>query len=494
MMRSMFSAVAGLKAHQTKMDVIGNNIANVNTVGFKGSRVTFKEVFSQTIKGASASQGGRGGTNPQQIGLGVTVGSIDTLHTRGSVESTDVPTDLMINGDGFFMVSDDPSFLNRSYTRAGNFKIDATGNLNLDGYRVLGYRVDESTIGENPTYNTNLEGLVISKNMKFPAQVTGVKGDSTQPSDGRDVTIEGNLNADLGLDADIVEKDTDGDGDAEYLISKDQLQTNPQYVTVYDELGGEHELKLTFKRRIDNTDLTTPSGYEDYYVYNSSSPVSMANKIQSNSWDLEIEPVGNELANSTTGAVTIPDITFTDGKVVRDKINIQLSRTTTITDSFANGAGTFNFNLALRNDDNEPLLTQFSSDDSTVHIETMKGYKQGTLNDYAIGDDGVVTAYFTNGKRSSIGRIGLANFKNPAGLQKTQENLFVDTANSGSPIIGKPGSSGFSTLIPGSLEMSNVDLAKEFTTMITTQRGFQANSRVITSTDEMLQELVNLKR
>ena len=169
MMRSMYSAVSSLKSHQLKMDVIGNNIANVNTVGFKGSRVTFQEVFNQTLRGAGRPQeNGRGGTNPQQVGLGTNVSSMDTFHMRGSVESTGYNTDLMINGDGFFIISDTESGLNRSYTRAGNFCIDESGNLiTPDGFYVLGYRCDE-----NGNIQENLEGLKISKAETSPPKAT----------------------------------------------------------------------------------------------------------------------------------------------------------------------------------------------------------------------------------------------------------------------------------------------------------------------------------
>ena len=144
MMRSMYSGVSGLRVHQNKMDVIGNNIANVNTVGYKKGQMTFQEVFSQVIRGASAPSGGKGGTNPQQVGLGVNIGSINTIHTKGPAQRTDNPTDLMIDGEGFFIVSDDTNFGNRFYTRAGNFSLDRDGNLvTPDGYKVLGYQADK---------------------------------------------------------------------------------------------------------------------------------------------------------------------------------------------------------------------------------------------------------------------------------------------------------------------------------------------------------------
>lgn len=509
MMRSMNSAVSALKAHQAKMDVIGNNISNVNTHGFKGSRVTFNDVLSQTLRGASSSQGGRSGTNPQQVGLGVSIGAIDTIHTRGTPDRTDVPTDVMINGDGFFIVSDDASFLNRSYTRLGAFTLDNTGNLNLGGYRVLGYRVEEDTIGENPKYGTSLEGLVISNAMTFPAQVTGVSlpYSAADASKERDVRVQGTINADLGLEANVTPKDTSVPADGvpdEWLVSSDKLQTDAHYVTVYDELGGEHELKLTFRRQFKPgftydwpserfTAVPAPGagGFADINNPN------MAEAILPNSWDLIIEPVDGSERISVDGggplALVNQTVTFTGGNIDLSRLNIEFSNSDG-SGVFANGAGTFNFNLSFEDDKGESSLKQYSTDDTTMNLAALTGYKQGKLSTYNIGTNGEIMAVFTNGQKSPIGQIALAKFKNAAGLQKTQDNLFIRTSNSGTASIGTPGSGGFAEVQSARLEMSNVDLAQEFTTMITTQRGYQANSRVITTTDEMIQELVNLKR
>jgi flagellar hook protein FlgE len=453
----MFSAVSGLSSHQAKMDVIGNNIANVNTVGYKAGRVTFQEVFSQTIKGASAAQGGRGGTNPHQIGLGISVASIDTIHTRGSVERTDVPTDVMINGDGFFMVSNDPNFLNRSYTRAGNFYVDAAGNLNTaEGYRVLGYRVDESTYGENPIFKSNLEGLVINRAASVPAQSTAK------------VDFEGILNSETKLFPDTSGHGVVGGADSVYLAVGDKFELNPAYADtvarentfeVYDALGGVHKIKQCFVKIADNKFQV-----ETFYMANDGKMYHATNG-------------GTEVDSDTEPF----EVDFVDGKsTTTAKLNI------TIADTMTNGAGPLSFNISY------DKLTSFANDSKVS--TTSDGYKQGTLDGFSIGPDGTIEGIFSNGLKSPLGRIALANFKNPAGLLKTQANMFVNTANSGTPMIGQPGESGFATLNPGALEMSNVDLSKEFTTMITTQRGFQANSRVITTTDQMLEELVNLKR
>ncbi|HQI16462.1 MAG TPA: flagellar hook-basal body complex protein, partial [Bacillota bacterium] len=169
MMRSMFSGVSGLRAHQLKMDTIGNNIANVNTVGYKSQRATFQEVFNQTLRGAGSPQAGKGGTNPQQVGLGISLSSIDTFHIRGAVQRTDNLTDLAINGDGFFILSNSADGLSRSYTRAGNFSLDDDGNLvAANGYRVLGYMVDPDT----NVLKSQLEGIKISKSEMVAAKKT----------------------------------------------------------------------------------------------------------------------------------------------------------------------------------------------------------------------------------------------------------------------------------------------------------------------------------
>lgn len=453
-MRSMFSAVSGLKAHQLRMDVIGNNIANVNTVGFKGSRVTFQEVFSQTLRGGGAPQGGRGGTNPQQVGLGVNVASMDTFHVRGAVETTDYNTDLMINGDGFFIVSDGDV---RSYTRAGSFAIDEDGNLvTPDGMRVMGYMYDE----EAGRMGTTLEGLQISRGITYPAKSTGVHPDSDVIPVG--VTFEGNLDADVKA---YGEWDEDGNFTAtEITFNADGIGPNIDEIknadgsspvardttfTVYDELGGAHEIRIAFIKTDKN----------EFTIYGVNKDGTLNDKIEDHT------------------------ITFTNGVI--DKDGSHLLEITV--DGLTNGAEEFAFNVDFGK------LTQFAneSDASAVSYE---GYKQGSLLDFAVDSNGVITGYFTNGQMRPIGQVALANFKNPAGLEKTGNNLYRNTPNSGEPMIGNPGTGGRGALNPGALEMSNVDLSREFTNMITTQRGFQANSRIITTSDEMLQEVVNMKR
>lgn len=472
MMRSMFSAVSGLRAHQTRMDVIGNNIANVNTVGFKGSRVTFQEVFSQTLKGAGSPQDGRGGTNPQQIGLGINVSSMDTFHIRGSVERTDYNTDLMINGEGFFIVSDDANGINQSYTRAGNFAIDEAGNLvTAEGYRVLGYMADE-----NGVLQSNLGGLVISKAMTFDPQVT------------TEVTFEGNLDSETEVfsGTPMVATNPSDNSNAVYqAVLKDPAappsasnpiigyKINPNFedtvarettYQVYDSFGGAHQIKQAYIKT-----GTTTYDVVTFYVHENGDMV---------------------LAGTGTGDgdVTVPSTTELEfgpnGRLIDGGTE---SMTIRVGSDFTNGAG----EISLTVDFNKLTM---AANKSTASAQDIDGYKQGTLEDFAVAPTGEIVGVFDNNQRRVIGQVALANFKNPAGLEKTGSNMYRTTANSGQPIVGVPGAGGFGSLNPGALEMSNVDLSREFTNMITTQRGFQANSRIITTSDEMLQEVVNMKR
>ncbi len=471
-MRSMYSAVSSLKAHQLKMDTIGNNVANVNTVGYKSSNVTFEEVFNQTLQGASSAQEGRGGTNPMQVGLGADVAAISVNHTQGAVERTDVATDLMIDGEGFFMVSSDENFLDKSYTRSGNFTLDENGNLvTSTGMKVLGYMADETG-----TLGATLEGLKIEMSQTYDPNVTS------------EITLAGNL------DTGTVDRQTIDDGTGnppgiygdpsggEYIyeektktvdgVTITYYELNDDYkdcvarettIQAYDSLGGIHDIKLAFiKDDGDNTDGYNTWSVQAFYVKDDGSM---------------------EAANSSP---TTPTITFnsygnidTSGGGV-DEITYTLT-------GLDNGAEDMSFTVDLSN------VIQFE-DESDVYEDTNDGYTMGTLDSFEIGQTGEIVGGFTNGKTRVLGQIALAKFKNPEGLSKTSSNLFEETVNSGNAIIGSPGSSGFGLTVAGSLEMSNVDLSQEFTNMITTQRGFQANSRIITTTDEMLQELVNLKR
>lgn len=460
-MRSMYSGVSGLRAHQMKMDIIGNNIANVNTVGFKGQRVTFQEVFSQTIKGAGSPQAGKGGTNPHQVGLGISLSAIDTYHVRGAVQRTDNNTDLAVNGDGFFVISDSSDYLSRSYTRAGNFSLDEAGNLvSANGFKVLGYMVDK-TSGD---FKSNLEGLKISKSEAVDASKTTY------------TNFEGNLDNNISKMGAGPITLTAGPPDVVGLPSGTQYWETTY--SVYDSLGGKHNLKLTFVRGLQENGAGA-GGDSDWGVL-----------IQ----NLETGQYFN--GNDSAGAGTEGNHASAAATALVKQLEFDVNGkidTTTFTDNITlhipgkNGSDNFDIDVDFSE------ITQFRSD-STASVTESDGFPQGYLDTFTIGPTGEINGVFTNGQNKVIGRLALAIFKNPAGLEKTTENMYSVTPNSGDPILGVPGSSGMGSLNPGTLEMSNVDISREFTEMISTQRGFQANSRIITASDEMLQELVNLKR
>ncbi|KUO76105.1 MAG: hypothetical protein APF77_02125 [Clostridia bacterium BRH_c25] len=455
MMRSMFSGVSGLRAHQLKMDTIGNNIANVNTVGYKSQRVTFQEVFNQTLRGAGSPQAGKGGTNPQQVGLGISLSSIDTFHIRGAVQRTDNLTDLAVNGDGFFILSNSNDNLSRSYTRAGNFSLDDDGNLvAANGYRVLGYMVDSDT----GVLKSQLEGLKISKAEMVAAKATTY------------ATFEGNLDNQIATvpTSDPLVFTAGADDDADTL----ELPPGTKYwettATVYDALGGKHTLKYTFVRGLNEDGTTSGATSSEWGVFIKDQDTG---KYYHEGATADLDSITHALVFKADGYL---DTAASDGKI-------------TLNVPGRNGSAAFDVDIDFT------ALTQFANE-SNAAVTSSDGYPQGSLDTFSIGPTGEISGIFTNGQSKIIGQVALAAFKNPAGLEKTAENMFQVTPNSGDPIIGLPGSSGLGSLNSGTLEMSNVDISREFAEMITTQRGFQANSRIITTSDEMLQELVNLKR
>lgn len=451
MMRSMYSAVSGLRVHQTKMDVIGNNIANVNTVGYKKGQMTFQEVFSQVIRGAGAPQGGKGGTNPQQIGLGVGIGSINTIHIKGTTQTTDNPTDLMIDGEGFFVVTDDTNYENKYYTRAGNFTLDKAGNLvTPDGFKVLGYKVDE-----NENITDEIGPIVINRS------------ETKAPTATNKIQFRGNLDSrnDETFTTDTVIKDSLGNS---YLVKfnfeKDKVAPN-KWTMSLGEIKSE-DGKITIPVGDDGAKLEKEVTIE-FDEKGKISGIGEAGKIN------EINLIFKDGIEGVTKSK--------DGNDEKVKLGATFGKDNKITIFNPDDKDSYN------------KLTQYANDrDIKPYAEN--GNSSGKIEGFSIDPSGIVSGIFTNGERKALGQVMLAKFDNPMGLQKLGNNFFVDTRNSGEAQLGKPGISGFGATKSGSLEMSNVDLSMEFTEMITTQRGFQANSRIITASDEMLQELVNMKR
>ncbi len=450
MMKSMFSGVSGLKTHQIRMDVIGNNIANVNTVGFKSSRMSFQEIYSQTVRGAGSSSGGVGGTNPQQIGLGVTVGSIDVNHSKGSIQRTDSVTDMMVDGSGFFILTNDESAQNKFYTRAGNFVLDNQGYLVApNGFKVLG-----------------LDGKSVQIN----------RSETKEATPSTKAILDGNINT-----------------------SETSYTTD---LKLYDSLGSLHQVDVAFGANYKD-------GTESYRRVK----FSETGKIPVNSIPTTLNaapaiPEGTPLFMKfdATGAplgfytATIDPVTGTLGSptAVGDPASATPLQLTIV------APGANNVILKINNDmmykggdstatDKSACISQ-RAQDTSLKATRLNGNAAGLLNSFTVSANGEVVGVFTNGEKKTLSTIQIADFDNPPGLMKMGSNMFAETNNSGVPKFGQPGTGSFGALAPGALEMSNVDLAQEFTDMITTQRGFQANSKIITTTDEMLQELVNLKR
>ncbi len=453
MLRSMFSGVSGLRAHQTRMDVIGNNIANVNTVAFKSSRVTFQEIFSQTLSGAGAPDmlTGRAGTNPMQVGLGMDISTIDNIMTRGSVQRTDNPTDLMINGEGFFVLS------GNRFTRAGNFSVDSQGNLHLNGNNVMGW-MDYDL--ETKEFKTNADlvpinlykgGPIENKKIIPPARTTRIEmtGNLFSEALSREVYNTINDPAESDLIADTVDN-------ARILLERIEKKqpgsTLRAPVTVYDKLGNAHELYLCFIK--DSTDAVNNTTTWKVFV---DGPVSAASTAIG---DVVFDSNG-KFVSTTLGAITVEPPN--------------------------KGTDAFDVELDLSG------LSSYAVENTGTAISD--GYRSGDFVTCNIGPDGLIMGVYDNGQQLPLAKIALARFENPAGLERVGENIYILTTNAGDFKNGvEPGTQGTGKLSSGTLEMSNVDLSKEFTEMIITQRGFQANSRIITTSDEILQELVNLKR
>lgn len=466
MMRSMYSAVSGLRIHQGKMDTIGNNIANVNTVGFKKGQVTFQEIFSQVVRGASAPSSGKGGTNPQQIGMGAGIGSINTIYTKGPGQRTDNPTDLMIDGEGFFVVSDDVSFNNRYYTRAGNFSLDRDGNLvTADGFKVLGYAA-------------NPDGNILSDVTNIRINMSSTKA----PTATEQIYFKGNLNSNTQVNdkqlVDTIVKDTLGNS---YKVTFELTKSN-------DKNKWDYLVKRV-------TDLAT-GNYSIAVDGDNKETSEPAPGVTDGTGSLVFDDDGKLIEIGDTKLNPKPNTPITANFRIDDNITFNFDKEGKhITDGVQKQSGTFS-EINIFNSENPDTFKDIFqyANETTIKPYAQDGNTSGTIEGFSIDNKGTVVGVFTNGEKKALGQIMLSKFDNPMGLQKLGGNLFVDTKNSGEPQYGGAGVSGFGAISPGNLEMSNVDISSEFTEMITTQRGFQANSRIITTSDEMLQELVNMKR
>lgn len=477
---ALFSGTSGLTAMGDTMQIIGDNIANVNTIGFKSSQADFQDLLSQSLSTMSGTT---------QIGSGSAIGDVSASFEQGSFKTTGNSTDLAIGGDGFFILRE-ANGLTEYYTRAGNFSFDKDGNLvNPNGHVVQGWLLDPDT----------------GSDIGSVGDIT-LNSFTSQPSQSTNIQVIANL--------DSTALDYSGAAGSELHAAWDATKETPieetlyEYQTtvqVYDSLGSTHDITLYF----DKVDPTTSSStYEFIITCNPSEDKRSDITFGTDDYagllgygTIEFEPGSGAIKD-----IQMSSIDSSDGSAT------PLSTDPTNADyGLDNGLFVFNANFLGGGVDMEISLdfgstyngtswtnnalstTQYAVSSNTVFKDS-DGYGAGDLQDINVDDKGVITGSYSNGEIIPLYRVALANFQNEQGLTKEGGNLFKASLDSGAAITNRPGSNGLGTLAPGSLEQSNVDIAGEFVEMITTQRGFQANSKIITTVDDMLSEIINLKR
>lgn len=547
MLRSMYSAVSGLKTHQTRMDVIGNNIANVNTVAFKSSSVTFSDILYQTTSNASGANAttGTGGVNAKQIGLGTTAAATKvSITSAGASETTGNPFDIRLtdkNSTNFFIVNNGSENV---FTRSGSFYVDGSGNLCMSstGYTVMGWQVDETTgeirkdtvsalrimqeknltsapeattqatiagvLDENDTDVKNDAGRVMNLNFydnlgyqytaKFAIKSTGTDGkytvELTSVLDSNNQNIIKNLTK-----REISQIFGDYQADAtlgQYGLSKDYEFKNNKYVRKAD--NKEFEVDQTDSTSFKAADGTKVSITEIF----SGITTTIANNIKNGTNNYKVKLDTKTGQATVTGEKTSYDLVFdtSTGKFasIGGDTPSKMLNMSVLSSGLLNNNGNFQ-NISV---DFSQCLNYENGGKSTIGADagatdgkTGKGRKLGAMTGISIDTSGRIYGTYDNGNTELLGQIAVAQFSNASGLEKVGESCYRTTLNSGEfDGIGVEISADGSSMTTGELEMSNVDLSSEFTSMITTQRGFQANSRVITTSDTLLEELVNLKR
>ncbi len=493
MMRALFSGVAGLRTHQTRMDVIGNNIANVNTTAYKSQSMTFSDLMYQTTQAASGANAvtGVGGVNARQIGLGAKTSAIKTaIAGQGSAQTTNDPFDIMISGDAFFVVSNGSE---NFFTRDGSFYVDGKGNLAMTstGYNVMGWGVDpenENNIKKGPVQPLRVMTL---ENMTYPPEATTL------------ATVGGIVDK---FDTDIVSKD----GklmDLDFFDNQGYRYTARMSVHEASKGSGD-EGKFT----VQLDDILDSEGKSLLYQMDDDGNYVMQNGPQATDKDgkplvdKDNKPIYTQVKTPLDNQPNI----LLDGKKPGEAVEL----------NYVNGKGTFD-GVGAAGGDSITLtfgdLPNFSANGIKIDFSATfnynkngvatisalagaqdglgEGRRQGDMSGLTVQRDGKIYATYTNGQRRLLGQISTATFANASGLSKEGDNLYSSTMNSGEfDGVGEDITAGGGKMESGVLEMSNVDLAAEFTEMITTQRGFQANSRIITVSDTLLEELTNLKR
>jgi flagellar hook protein FlgE len=418
--------LSGLTASSNALSTISNNLANLNTIGYKDQQANFKDLFYQTL-------GTTGSGDPMQLGAGAAVGAVSSNFNDGNVNNTGVPTDVAITGKGFFVISDPNGAV--EYTRAGNFKLDSAGFLQTqDGLSVMGYPAVNGVI--NPA-----QGLT-------PIQLG--QGTLSPPVPTTTASISSNLDATAAVGG-----------------------TFSTPVTVYDSLGSSHVLTVQFTK--------TAANAWDYKIAIPAADIAGATApVTVNSGSVAFNGAGQLISTFTgpggTGTATTPPANI--GGIAINNL--------------ADGANNLTFSWNLLDANNVPTLTQVASPSATS-ATVQNGYGSGTLQKFTIDSDGIVQGSFSNGQTQAIAQIALANFANNQGLQRLGGNAYASTLASGAPVVGTANTGGRGAISGGGLELSNVDISQEFTQLIVTQRGFQANARVVTTFDQITQETINLK-
>ncbi|MBQ9282978.1 MULTISPECIES: flagellar hook protein FlgE [unclassified Treponema] len=463
MMRSLYSGVSGLQNHQTRMDVIGNNIANVNTTGFKRGRVNFQDMISQQLAGASKPTEEKGGVNPKEVGLGMTVAAIDTVFTQGNLQSTGISTDVAIQGNGFFIEKNGEKSY---YTRAGAFSLDQNGTLvnPANGMRVQGWMARE------------LNGEMVVQTAATPTDLVIPVGSKDPAKATQNINFACNLNKNT---PEIPENPTEAD------VAKGTWNTE---FKIYDSFGNEHLLNVNFTRVRGNPNQWTATVQID---------PDNADFTQTRVGLGTTDGVENTFTVSFDNNGTLAAVTDSAGNNSNPDGEIILQASYTVPDSNPDADGnpyrqTMNINLGTIGSMIN-TVTQSASASSTKAFY-QDGYTLGYLENFKIDSTGSITGVYSNGTNRTIGQLAMATFANQNGLEKAGDNTYVKSNNSGEAKINAAGIAGGGTFLAGALEMSNVDLTEQFTDMIVTQRGFQSNAKTIQTADTLLETVLSLKR
>ncbi|MCR5833307.1 MAG: flagellar hook-basal body complex protein [Selenomonadaceae bacterium] len=574
MMRSLFSGVSGLKSHQTRMDVIGNNIANINTVGFKGSRTTFSDMLSQTQSAASAPTDNLGGINPKQVGLGGAVASIDLIFNDSSAQQTGKNTDLALSGNALFVLKNGEQTY---YTRDGAFEFDEAGNYVLpgSGLRVQGWNATEDGTINSNAISTDIV-VPVGKTMAATATTNIDYAGNLNKEDSPIASIVYTFNPQL-TDAEkaalieggtavegitpVITADADGNTTSVnvdgtnilaatiYLKNGEKVTVNSGYyevgktvpvttlATIYDSLGGKHEITVLLDKdsTTEDENLTETAATNSFtgYTYTDGNgdtyPVTVTtdettgtttytyvdstgtkitvnetdcDKVYDNRWRVYIAPGVGQIGPASDEFTNKVEITDSSGSVTTATMNnLNFLYFDGLGGFISNGqteAGAITFEYSNGNgaDDNTAVidftgLTQYAS--NTTSFPTTNGNTSGILQSISIDSGGLIIGSYTNGLVRTEAQVAVAQFSNASGLTKVGTTTYTESTNSGVANIKTMADLGVS-VVASALEMSNVDLASEFSDMIITQRGFQANSKITTVADEMIETLINMKR